>query len=89
MFGFESGDRWRQRHFCPGYYGQGRYWISLSHSLVRNAGTLNSQRYISEVLETVVFPYLQGLATDIFQRDNARPQIARILQRFFVNHQVE
>ncbi|GFW69876.1 transposable element Tcb1 transposase [Trichonephila clavipes] len=39
--------------------------------LVRIAGTLNSQRYISEVLEPVVLPYLQGLATAIFQQDNA------------------
>ncbi|GFS82147.1 transposable element Tcb1 transposase [Trichonephila clavipes] len=35
------------------------------------AGTLNSQRYISEVLEPVVLPYLQGLPTTIFQQDNA------------------
>ncbi|GFV97656.1 transposable element Tcb1 transposase [Trichonephila clavipes] len=34
--------------------------------LVRITGTLNSQRYISEVLEPVVLPYLQGLATAIF-----------------------
>ncbi|GFY11943.1 transposable element Tcb1 transposase [Trichonephila clavipes] len=33
--------------------------------LVRIAGTLNSQCYISEVLEPVVLPYLQGLATAI------------------------
>ncbi|GFV77675.1 transposable element Tcb1 transposase [Trichonephila clavipes] len=39
--------------------------------LVRIAGTLNSQRYISEVLEPVVLPYLQVLATAIFQQDNA------------------
>ncbi|GFX39706.1 RNase H domain-containing protein [Trichonephila clavipes] len=39
--------------------------------LVRIAGTLNSQRYISEVLEPVVLPYLQGLAKAIFQQDNA------------------
>ncbi|GFX48619.1 transposable element Tcb1 transposase [Trichonephila clavipes] len=39
--------------------------------LVRIAGTLNSQRYISEVLEPVVLPYAQGLATAIFQQDNA------------------
>ncbi|GFU88898.1 transposable element Tcb1 transposase [Trichonephila clavipes] len=39
--------------------------------LVRIAGTLNSQRYISEVLEPVVPLYLQGLATVIFQQDNA------------------
>ncbi|GFU81492.1 transposable element Tcb1 transposase [Trichonephila clavipes] len=47
--------------------------------LVRIAGTLNSQRYIPEVLEPVVFPYLQGLATTIFQQDNARPHVARIV----------
>ncbi|GFY16654.1 transposable element Tc3 transposase [Trichonephila clavipes] len=57
--------------------------------LVRIAGSLNSQRYISEVLEPVVLPYLQGLATAIFQQDNAQPHVERIVQRFFVNHQIE
>ncbi|GFX23791.1 transposable element Tcb1 transposase [Trichonephila clavipes] len=57
--------------------------------LVRIAGTLNSQRYISEVLEPVVLPYLQGLATAIFQEDKARPHVARVVQKFFVNHQIE
>ncbi|GFT63689.1 transposable element Tcb1 transposase [Trichonephila clavipes] len=58
-------------------------------SLVRMAGTLNSQRYISEVLEPVVLPYLQGLATALFQQDNARPHLARIVQRFFINPEIE
>ncbi|GFV32178.1 transposable element Tcb1 transposase [Trichonephila clavipes] len=58
-----------------------------SRTLVRIAGTLNSQRYISEVLELAV--YLQGLTRAIFQQDNARPHMARIVQRFFVNHQTE
>ncbi|GFU88744.1 transposable element Tcb1 transposase [Trichonephila clavipes] len=57
--------------------------------LVRIAGTLNSQRYISEVLKPVVLPYLQDLATAIFQQNNARPHVARIVQRFFVNHHIE
>ncbi|GFV25279.1 transposable element Tcb1 transposase [Trichonephila clavipes] len=57
--------------------------------IVRIASTLNSQRYISEVLEPVVLPYLQGLATAIFQQDNARPQMVRIVQRLFVNQQIE
>ncbi|GFW15227.1 transposable element Tcb1 transposase [Trichonephila clavipes] len=39
--------------------------------LVRIAGTLNSHRYISEVLEPVVIPYLQGFAIARFQQDNA------------------
>ncbi|GFS94352.1 transposable element Tcb1 transposase [Trichonephila clavipes] len=53
--------------------------------LVRIVGTLNRQRYISEVLEPVILSYLQGLAPAIFQQDNARPHVARIVQRFFVN----
>ncbi|GFW81645.1 transposable element Tcb1 transposase [Trichonephila clavipes] len=57
--------------------------------LVRIADTLNSQRYISKVLEPVVLPYLQGLATAIFQQDNARSHVAHIFQRFFVNPPVE
>ncbi|GFV09739.1 transposable element Tcb1 transposase [Trichonephila clavipes] len=48
---------------CIGYHSR--------TPLVRIAGTLNSQRYISEVLELVVLPYLQGWATAIFQQDNA------------------
>ncbi|GFV76098.1 transposable element Tcb1 transposase [Trichonephila clavipes] len=57
--------------------------------LVRIVGTLNSERYISEVFESVVLPYLQGLTTAIFQQDNARAHVARIVQRFFVNHQIK
>ncbi|GFV39674.1 transposable element Tcb1 transposase [Trichonephila clavipes] len=57
--------------------------------LVRIIGTLNSQRFISEVLEPVVLPYLQGLVTAILQQDNVRPHVARIVQRFFVNNQIE
>ncbi|GFW57332.1 transposable element Tcb1 transposase [Trichonephila clavipes] len=34
-------------------------------------------------------PGIMGLATAIFQQDNARPRVARIVQRFFVNHQIE
>ncbi|GFV04156.1 transposable element Tcb1 transposase [Trichonephila clavipes] len=61
-----------------------------SHTLlVRIAGTLNSQRFFSEVMEPVVLPYLQGLVTAIFQHGNERPHEARIVQRFFVNHQIE
>ncbi|GFY30086.1 transposable element Tcb1 transposase [Trichonephila clavipes] len=57
--------------------------------LVRIAVTLKSQHYISKVLEPVVLPCLQSLATAIFQQDNMQPHMARIVQRFFVNHQIE
>ncbi|PRD32356.1 UNVERIFIED_CONTAM: Transposable element Tcb1 transposase [Trichonephila clavipes] len=57
--------------------------------LVHITVTLNSQRYISKVLEPVVLPYLQGLATTIFQQDNARPHVARIVRRFFDHQQID
>ncbi|GFX32669.1 transposable element Tcb1 transposase [Trichonephila clavipes] len=57
--------------------------------LVRIAGTLISHCYIPEVMEPVALPYLQSLVAAIFQQDNARLHVARIVQRFFVNHQIE
>ncbi|GFX78366.1 transposable element Tcb1 transposase [Trichonephila clavipes] len=74
---------------APGIMVWGGIGYHSCTPLVCIAGTLNSQRYISEVLEPVVLPYLQGLATAIFQQDNAQPHVARIVQRFFVNHQIE
>ncbi|GFV98642.1 transposable element Tcb1 transposase [Trichonephila clavipes] len=74
---------------APGIMVWGGIGYHSRTSLVRIAGTLNSERYISEVLEPVVLPYLQGLATAIFEEDNARPHVARIVQGFFVNHQIE
>ncbi|GFW86887.1 uncharacterized protein TNCV_2810421 [Trichonephila clavipes] len=92
MVVFESGDTWWREdaeqlcyappHWsCTGYYGMGRYCISLSHSSSTHFRSLNSQLYISEVLEPVVLPCLQGFATAIFQQDNARPHVARIVPR--------
>ncbi|GFV39302.1 transposable element Tcb1 transposase [Trichonephila clavipes] len=80
-----------QRHTgpAPGIMVWGGIGYHSRTSLVLIAGTLNSQRYISEVLEPVVLPFLQGLATAIFQQDNARPHVARLVRRFFINHQVE
>ncbi|GFX80761.1 transposable element Tcb1 transposase [Trichonephila clavipes] len=79
------------RHICPApgiMVWDGIGYHSITH-LVRIAGNLNYQLYISEVLEPVVLPYFQGLTTAIFQQDNTRPHVARILQRFFINHKIE
>ncbi|KFM62927.1 Transposable element Tcb1 transposase, partial [Stegodyphus mimosarum] len=66
----------------------GRYWISFSHSCSMYHRYFK-QHYISEVLEPVVLPYLQGLPTAIFQQDNARPHVACIVQGFLINRQIE
>ncbi|GFT64680.1 uncharacterized protein TNCV_4399601 [Trichonephila clavipes] len=65
----------------PGIMVWGGIGYHSRTSLVRIARTLNGQRYISKVLEPAVLPYLQGLATAIFQQDNAQPHVARIIQR--------
>ncbi|GFW80528.1 transposable element Tcb1 transposase [Trichonephila clavipes] len=77
MVGFESGDTVLNScvmHLhtgpAPGIMAWGGIGYHSRAPLVRIAATLNSQRYISEALEPVVLPYLQGLATAIFQQDN-------------------
>ncbi|GFY29219.1 transposable element Tcb1 transposase [Trichonephila clavipes] len=52
--------------------------VSARRPLMRYATLVLHRRYISEVLEPVVL-----------QQDNARPHVARIVQWFFVNHQIE
>ncbi|GFX51691.1 transposable element Tcb1 transposase [Trichonephila clavipes] len=102
MVGFESGDTvesgerilnscviHRHNGSAPSIMVWGGIGYHSRTPLVRIAGTLNSWRYISEVLGPVVLPYLQGLASAIFQQDNARPHVARIVQRFFVNHRIK
>ncbi|GFX80114.1 transposable element Tcb1 transposase [Trichonephila clavipes] len=64
---------------APGIMVWGGIGYHSRTPLVRIAGTLNSQRDISEVSEPVVLPYLQGLATAIFLQDNARPHRTRIV----------
>ncbi|GFV88251.1 transposable element Tcb1 transposase [Trichonephila clavipes] len=68
---------------CTGYHGVGWYWISFSHSSSTHC------RYLKKPVEPVVLPYLQGLATAIFQDYNAQTHVARVLQKFFVHHQIE
>ncbi|GFT89213.1 transposable element Tcb1 transposase [Trichonephila clavipes] len=53
--------------------------------LVRIAGKLNCQRYIFEILETVVLPYIQCLPPAIFQQDNARPHVTHNVQELFTH----
>ncbi|GFT15453.1 transposable element Tcb1 transposase [Trichonephila clavipes] len=65
----------------PGIMVWGGIGYTSRTPLVRIAGTLNSQVNISKVLEPVVIFYLQG--------NNARPHVARIIQRFIVNHRIE
>ncbi|GFY08180.1 transposable element Tcb1 transposase [Trichonephila clavipes] len=74
---------------APGIMVWGGIGYNSRTPLVRITCTLKCQRYYSEVLEPVVLPFLQGLATAIFQQDNARPHVARIVQRLFVNHQIK
>ncbi|GFV60220.1 transposable element Tcb1 transposase [Trichonephila clavipes] len=61
----------RHTGLAPGIMVWGGIGYHSRTPLVRIAGTLNSQRYMSEVLESVVLPYLQGLAAALFQQDNA------------------
>ncbi|GFX63432.1 transposable element Tcb1 transposase [Trichonephila clavipes] len=66
---------------APGIMVWGGIGYHSRTPLVRIAGILNIQRCISEVLEAVVLPYLQGFSTAIFQQNNGRPHIENMWSR--------
>ncbi|GFV77916.1 transposable element Tcb1 transposase [Trichonephila clavipes] len=51
-------------------------------NLLRIEGNLNSNKYIREVLQSEVVPFLQGIPGAIFPQDNARPRVAKTVQYF-------
>lgn len=61
-------------------------WGAISYhgrsNLLRIEGNLNSNRYVREVLQPEVVPFLQGIPGAIFQQDNARPHVARTVRDF-------
>ena len=60
---------------------------SHTELLVLN-GTLTGQRYINEVLQPVVLPFVQQHHI-VLQDDNARPHRARIVQQFLQQNNVD
>ena len=60
---------------------------SRTELLVLN-GTLTGQRYINEVLQPVVLPFVQQHHV-VLQDDNARPHRARIVQQFLQQNNVD
>ncbi|GFY35916.1 transposable element Tcb2 transposase [Trichonephila clavipes] len=51
-------------------------------NLLRIEDNLNSDRYVREVLQPEVVPFLQGIPRAIFQQDNARPYDAKSVRDF-------
>ena len=52
-------------------------------------GNLNAERYIDQVLRPVVLPFVQQHNNrTLFQHDNARPHIARIVKEFLQTNNV-
>ncbi|GFS79445.1 transposable element Tcb1 transposase [Trichonephila clavipes] len=56
-------------------------------TLIVIRGTLTGQRYVDDILQPHVGPFLIGLPGAIFQQDNARPHTARVSQDFLRHFQ--
>ncbi|GFX86855.1 transposable element Tcb1 transposase [Trichonephila clavipes] len=67
----------------------GWYWISLSHSSSTHCRYFKQPALHLRGVGASCPSLPSGLATAIFQQGNARPHVARIAQRIFVNHQIE
>ncbi|GFU14784.1 transposable element Tcb1 transposase [Trichonephila clavipes] len=74
---------------APGIKVCGGIGFHCHTPLVCITGTLDSQRYISKMLEPVVHSYLQRWPSAICRQDHARPHVARNVQGFFFTHQIE
>ncbi|GFU68981.1 hypothetical protein TNCV_3398681 [Trichonephila clavipes] len=61
-------------------------WGAISYhglfNLLRIEGNRNSNRYVREVLQPEVVRFLQGIPEAIFQRDMARPHVAKTVRDF-------
>ncbi|GFS61475.1 transposable element Tcb1 transposase [Trichonephila clavipes] len=74
---------------APGIIVKGDIGFHCRTVLVRIADALNIQRYISEVLEPMVLPYIQLLPSALLQQDNVQLHVARSAQKFFFIHHIE
>ncbi|GFV33955.1 transposable element Tc1 transposase [Trichonephila clavipes] len=74
-----------ERHsgFTPGVVVWGAISYHRRSNLLQIEGNLNSNRYVREVLQPEVVPFLQGILEAIFQQDNARPHVAKTVQDFY------
>lgn len=74
----------RHRHtgVSPGVMVWGAIGYTSRSPLVRIDGTLNSGRYISDVLRPVALPFIRSLRNPTFQQDNARPHVAGPVRAF-------
>ncbi|GFU10479.1 hypothetical protein TNCV_955151 [Trichonephila clavipes] len=61
-------------------------WGAISYhgrsNLLRFEGNLNGNRYVHEVLQPEVVPFLQGIHGAVFQQDNTRPHVAKTVRDF-------
>src|SRR6185312_3255214 len=60
--------------------------------LIRLEGKIDSKRYIEEVLQSHLVPFMQGLEQDVeeyaFQQDNASIHKSRLTMNFFANSEI-
>jgi transposase len=81
----QEGDRWGGASIMV--------WAGISYEartpLVIINGNLNSQRYIEEILEPTVMPFLEEHPEiRFFQQDNARPHSARVTKTFLSDNEI-
>ncbi|CAH1996987.1 unnamed protein product [Acanthoscelides obtectus] len=78
----------RHVHHTVGVMVWGAIAYGSRSPLIFIRGNMNTQRYIHEVLEPHLLPYLDTLADPTFQQDNARPHVTRVTIDFFQHNDV-
>ena len=58
-------------------------WDAIEYNMRSRLLRIEDNHYIREVSQPEVLPLVQATPHAIFQQDNARPEVARIVQAFF------
>ncbi|GFX62330.1 transposable element Tcb1 transposase [Trichonephila clavipes] len=72
----------RHSDLTPGVTVLGAISYNGRSNLLRIEGNLNSNRYVRELLQPEVVPFLEGIPGAIFQQDNARLHVAKTVPDF-------
>ena len=78
----------RHRRPTPSIIVWGAIGYNMQSRLLRIEGNLNSNHYSREVLQPEVLPFLHATPHAIFQHDNVRSHVARIVQAFLQRRRV-
>ena len=90
LFGrHDHGMGWNQSLWRHSFsFHDGGQGVGAQHNAGRRCGGLTADRYVNEIIQHVVLPYLAAHPGMILHQDNATPHTARVTRNFLQQNNV-